>query len=532
LAFLCVFALTWAQSILMATTPSPTDALTRRELLKTAAAAGIAGALAPLAGWAQTTPGPAHDGIIARENRKPGTTDWQLTFVRSQDHRSKLIEGYCSHTSVRAGEPIDLFISADPATDVHIDVYRMGYYGGKGGRHITRLGPFAVTPQPLPPVGQRRLRECAWARTTRLTIPNDWVSGVYLGKLSCSGHRYQSYVIFVVRDDRKADLLFQTSDTTWQAYNKWPDAWSLYDSDAPRRPWGPDTQVSYDRPYGKYPQVVDNILSQGSGEFLLFEYPLCFWLEQHGYDVTYWSNIDTHVDPKGLARVKGFLSVGHDEYWSLEMYEHVKAAIRDGVNVAFLCGNSVHGVIPLDLRNAAGRAGRVFYRQGLFGGPNVGASTGTAGVPPTAWERHGPPEEMLMGARSMDPANGSASWTATQASHWMFEGTGMKNGDEIPGLVGWEFHGAPGDIPGLEVLATGPTMKGNGEQTTYAATIYPGPKGNWVFNAATIYWSIGLSQPPGFVLPYAHFGRPHGTDERVQRITENFLRRCGIRAGT
>jgi hypothetical protein len=62
----------------------------------------------------------------------------------------------------------------------------------------------------------------------------DWFSAVYLGKLSCGGHRYQSYVIFIVRDDREADLLFQCRDTTGQAYNKGPDSFSLYDSDPPR----------------------------------------------------------------------------------------------------------------------------------------------------------------------------------------------------------------------------------------------------------------------------------------------------------
>jgi hypothetical protein len=505
----------------------PASSFTRRELLKTAAAVSAAGALGPVLGAAE----PAREGIIARENARPGTTDWQLTYIRSKDHRSEMIEGYCSHTSVRAGEAIDIFVSANPATDVTIDLYRLGYYGGKGGRHMTRLGPVAVKPQPTPAVGERRLRECQWERAARLTIPREWVSGVYLGKLSCAGHRYQSYVIFVVRDDRRADLLFQTSDTTWQAYNKWPDAFSLYDSDPPRRPWGPDTMVSYDRPYGKYPQVVDNILSQGSGEFLLFEYPLCYWLEQHGYDVTYCANLDTHADPKGLARVRCFLSVGHDEYWSLEMYDHVKAAIQNGLNVAFLCGNSVHGVIPLNLENSAGRSGRVFYRQGLFGGTSAGAASANASVPASSWEKHGPPEELLMGGRSMEPPNGSGNWTATNSRHWIFAGTGMKDGDSIPGLVGWEFHGAPGAIPGLEVIAHGETIKGGGEKTTYSATVYPGPKGNWVFNAATIYWSIGLSQPPGFVLPYSHFGRPHGVDERVQRITANFLAKCGIRGG-
>jgi hypothetical protein len=499
------------------TTPHP---ISRRSLLKGVAGAGLASAVTPLAVGAESRP---RDGVIARENSRPGTTDWQLTFIKSRDYRSEMIEGYCSHTSVRAGGELDIFVSANPETEVTIDFYRMGYYGGKGGRHVSRLGPFTALPQPTPPIGERRVRECRWTRTTRLKIPPDWVSGVYLGKLSCAAHRYQSYVVFVVRDDRKADLLFQTSDTTWQAYNKWPNEFSLYDSDPPRRPWGPDTMVSYDRPYGKYPQVVDNILSQGSGSFLLWEFPLCYWLEQHGYDVTYWSNLDTHADRSGLDRVKCFLSVGHDEYWSLEMYDHVKSAIQGGLSAAFLCGNSVSGVIPLNLKNPDGRTTRRFYRMGRFGGTSA-SSDPTAGK----WEKDGPPEELLIGAKTMTPANGSANWTATNAEHWLFAGTGMKNGDFIPGLVGWEFHGAPGAIPGLEVLATGETTKSSGEKTTYAATIYPGPKGNWVFNAATIYWSIGLSQPPGFILPYSHSGRPHGVDERVQKMTTNFLQRCGI----
>jgi len=71
-------------------------------------------------------------------------------------------------------------------------------------------------------------------------------------------------------------------------------------------------------------------------------------------------------------------------------------------------------------------------------------------------------------------------------------------------------------------------MKADGARSTYAATVYPGPANNWVFNAATIFWSMGLSQPPGLIPPYSHLGRPHGPDERVQRITTNFLRRCRV----
>ena len=80
--------------------------------------------------------------------------------------------------------------------EVSVNIYRMGYYGGKGGRHIMSLGPFTVKPQPTPPVEEHRLRECQWERTVSLKIPGDWVSGVYLGKLSCKEHRYESYIIF------------------------------------------------------------------------------------------------------------------------------------------------------------------------------------------------------------------------------------------------------------------------------------------------------------------------------------------------
>jgi len=112
---------------------------TRRRLLKSAALIGFGGALIPLPGL-YVNKREKKGGLIESENKKPGTTDWQLTFVNSINYRSVMIEGYCSQTSVKAGDSIDIFLSADPPTDVSIDIYRMGYYGGKGGRHITRLG--------------------------------------------------------------------------------------------------------------------------------------------------------------------------------------------------------------------------------------------------------------------------------------------------------------------------------------------------------------------------------------------------------
>ena len=136
-----------------------------------------------------------------------------------------------------------------------------------------------------------------------------------------------------------------------------------------------------------------------------------------------------------------------------------------------------------------------------------------------------PNEATLIGAQTVTPFNGSGDWIVTKPDHWIFAGTGMKKGDRIEGLVGWEFHGEPADIPGLEVVAEGPTWTGGDEVSHYTATTYPGPKGNLVFNASTIFWAQGLSQPPGHMPPISHHGRPHGPDQRVQRITKNVFER-------
>jgi hypothetical protein len=504
-----------------------TNKLNRRELLQGAMAAGIASGLPLLqvpAALASLAPKPAA-GALAKENTLAGAPDWQLTYSRidpATQYRSPWIEGYVSHASLRAGETLDLMVSTRPAAPFKVDIYRLGYYQGHGARLVQSLGPLDGVEQPDPEIGENRLRECRWAPTAQIKIPADWASGVYLGKLSLAAERrYQSYIVFIVRDDRQADIVFQCSDNTWQAYNRWPDNYSLYDDGT--RPWNliPGVNVSFDRPYGKYCQVVDAPLSLGSGEFLLWEFPLAYWLEQHGYDVTYVSNTDVHADAACLTRGKLMLSVGHDEYWSLEQYEHVKQAIEAGVSVAFLSGNTCCFVAPYS-PSSSGTPNRIITRAGRYGGVSE-AEKATMGPFPM----EGPNEALLIGARTISPFNGSGDWIVTDDSHWLFAETGMKNGDRIPGLVGWEFHGDPAAIEGLKIVAAGETVNGGGQSAHWTSTIYPGPKGNWVFNASTIYWSQGLSRPPGHTTPYAHFGRPHGPDERVQQITRNFLAKCG-----
>ncbi len=469
-------------------------------------------------------------GPLAAENAKEGALDWQLTRVRvdGDGFRSPWIEGYCSRQSVLAGETVDIMVSTNPPRKFTTEFFRMGYYGGRGARKMHELPPLQGKTQAVPTPGEKNLHECHWDSSASIEIPADWVSGVYLGRLSTIPERedepyWQSYVVFIVRDERPADILFQCSDNTWQAYNRWPNNYSIYTH--PKGNQGPWADVSFDRPYAREAQhqgVVNDPLTVGAGEFLPFEFPLAYWLEEQGYDVSYCSNSDLMTPERGI-KCRAFISVGHDEYWDIRQFRSVEKMRDAGVSLLFLSGNAVCWVSPMRA-SATGSENRIIFRGGPYGAENDYAQDRQKNHGP--FPEHGPDEGLLMGVRNVEPVNGGGDWICTKPEHWIFAGTGMKKGDRIPGLIGWEYHGQPADIPGLEVVGAGTAWVGGVRPQQWTATVHPGPKGNIVFNASSIFWAQGLSSPPGHVLPWSHWSRPHGPDPRVQRITANVLRRA------
>lgn len=515
----------------------------RRDVLKGAAAAGVT-----LAAGSYATPpllAASQSDLIRKENEKPGTRDWQLTKTRQlpgkinkilPNGRCPWVEGYCSANSVRAGEKLQVMVSTNPVASFKLEIFRTGYYNGDGGRLMRTFDSIEGQTQPDPPVGENYVRECNWEPSVEFEIPEDWLSGVYLGKLTAEKENLQSYVIFIVRDDRPCDLLFQCSDLTWSAYNRWPADYSIY------TPHGkgysstgvPSGTVSFDRPYGLFTHPVNRLKkSGGSGEFLPWEFPLSFWMEQHGYDVSYISNIDTHADPEGLLRAKGFISVGHDEYWTQDMYQNVLNAREQGVSLAFFGGNSVLCVVPL-LPSQDGTPYRGSRREGWF-------MPVPDKIPEAVKQRllnrsdfelnMGPDGAQLMGGRldkdqETGRGMGVGDWTCALPEHWLFADTGMKKGDSVKGLLGWEWHGAPAmNLPGMNIVAEGDATINGKTVGQYSATLYDGPKDNVVFNAATIWWANGLSSPPGHVNPSRHGVAQQGPDERVQQITHNLFQR-------
>ena len=362
--------------------------------------------------------------LIVRENKLPGTTDWLIEVAFDScdlpDHRHcrrPQIEGYCSHTSISRGDTIDFHISTKPASGFMIDIYRMGYYQGKGGTLKMSIGPLQGTEEPDPVIDSLdNFFECEWDITHRLVIPDNWLSGVYLCKMTTIPDKYQAYMIFIVKDDRKADFIFQCSDLTWQSYNKWPAWHSLYDErNLPIMP-----RCSFNRPYTIFVNGLPmrrigrrygfEGLTNGSGEFLLWEFPLSYWMEQKGFDMTYISNIDVHVNSVELLRAKAFLSVGHDEYWTIEMADNVCKARDSGVNILFIGGNSISGTVFL---NPA--TDKTPYR--------TVDNFRTMGKVPRIPEGRRVNAREIMGVASHGV--GFGSFVCREPSHWFFAGTGM-----------------------------------------------------------------------------------------------------------
>jgi hypothetical protein len=170
-----------------------------------------------------------------------------------------------------------------------------------------------------------------WEESASWAVPSNATSGVYLAKLVRDDTAGASHVIFIVRDDTGgSDILFQTSDTTWQAYNSYGGS-SLYTGIA--------SKVSYNRPFNTRGQ--HDVYASVSSWFFTSEYPMVRWLEENGYDVNYFTGVDTDRMGTRILSHKVFLCVGHDEYWSANQRANVKAARAAGVHLAFFSGNEM-----------------------------------------------------------------------------------------------------------------------------------------------------------------------------------------------
>jgi hypothetical protein len=445
---------------------------------------------------------PANANPIYLENQKPGTTNWRINYqVKAEDE----IAGFATATSVNQGDSLPIKVSlAQPGTFT-VDVYRLGYYAGTGGRLMLSSGSLSGITQPaftLIDANTRLYEAINWSTSYTIPIGNDWTSGLYVAKLTDQGSGKQAYIWFVVRDDsRNSDILFQSSFNTFLAYSYTGDVnarHSLYafnSTDGQRA-----FKVSYDRPFA---QTI-----YGSGEFntlFRWEYNMVRWLESQGYDVNYVTNVDVHANPQLLLNHKIFLSVGHDEYWSKEGRDNVEAA-RDSsqkVNLGFFSANSCFWRVRFE-NSSTGVANRVTgcYKENWAQDPSGSTE------PTNKWRspQNNRPENSLLGVMYtayISDLYGGFDFVVANSNHPYYAHTNLNNGDTLTQLVGFEWDAVVNNgqtPPGLVMLGQSPVTPlvidedvppGTNTQISNAVH-YVANSGAKVFSTGSIQWLWAL----------------------------------------
>jgi hypothetical protein len=496
---------------------------------------------------------------VACENEKAGSAPsaWQVN-----GSGDSTIQGYATSMSVNKGATIRFKVKTT-ASNYHIDIYRLGYYQGNGARlQQSNVRPTASLPQSQPNCltdSATGLIDCGnWGVSASWTAPSTSVSGVYIAKLIRDDNGGASQIPFVVRDDAaSSDMLVRTSDSTWQAYNKYGGN-SLYSCTSPCPPGNPEGykgafSVSYNRPF-------DGTITQDNGRSYLFyaEYQMIRFLERNGYDASYTSQGDVAANAGLLLNHKVIISSGHDEYWSGQERANVEAARDAGVSLAFFSGNEVYWKTRWQSSSADGTTTQyrtlTTYKDTHFNAPtDPVAWTGTWRDPRFAAVGDSKPENSLTGQLFIiNSGSSDITVPSTYKNMRLWRNTAvasLANGQSrtlAPGnqTLGYEwdldvdngfrprgtFRLSSTTVSGVESFTDFGTFTKQGTTQTHNLTEYKAPSGALVFGAGTVQWAWGLDDTNA----WNNNGPPAGAtpDPVMQQATVNLFADMGVPATT
>jgi Domain of unknown function (DUF4082)/Fibronectin type III domain/Bacterial Ig domain len=503
---------------------------------------------------------------IVCENQLPGDapSDWQINGAGDST-----IQGFATSMSVNAGQT-ESFKIKTPSTKYHIDILRLGYYGGDGARKIvSSMLPTATLPQTQPACNTDAttgLIDCGnWSVSASWTVPSTAVSGVYIAHLVRDDSQDpggDSQIMFVVRNDAShSGALVATSDATWEAYNDYGGN-SLYSCTVACPSGNP---LAYKAAYAvSYNRPNDGALNTdgGASNFYYAEYQMVRWMEENGYDVSYTSDsqLDSASGAALIANHKLFISSGHDEYWSAGEYQNLKAALTSGVNEAYFSGNEMFWKTRW-ANDASGTPYRtlISYKETHFNAPtdpqDPGTWTGAWGDP-----RFSPPADGGIPANALTGQEfvvnqGTADITVPYQYHslrfWRNTGVAkLTSGQTLTlapgtGTLGYEWDVEPDNgfqppgefqlssttVSGLQTFTDyGSTVIGpgaGGGTETHHLTLYKAPSGALVFGAGTVQWSWGLDNTnawENFITDPS--GNP--PDKNIEQATVNLFADMGV----
>ena len=532
---------------------------------------------------------------IALENQKPGTAEsyWNVS-------QSEFIEGFTTQMSVNAGATVDFKINVagvqSDSLPYIVEIFRLGYYGGDGATLVTSFtnADGTVQPDALYDASLGLVDAGNWSITDSWSVPTDAVSGVYLARLQrvdANGDAIAdavNQIPFIVRNDgAAADIVLQTSDTTWQAYNAWggnnsqlgasfyQDASGLINHDPVADPGLGQQDRAYALSYNR-PFLTTDSPYGGAHDYLFgADFAAIYWLEQNGYDVTYISGVDADrlgtswfEDEQGNILRDAYISVGHDEYWSGNQRANVEAARDAGVNLLFWSGNEVYWRTRYeDSIDGSADAYRtlVSYKETWANGTIDALTANYANIDPSnewtgtwrdlrfvdAVDSNGnliafgaEPETSLTG--QLFAPDGTLEFGGsldipleyTDLRYW--RDTSVENSSGVfnlaPGIIGYEWDVVPNDEyrPAGLIKLSETTIPWSGivydqgnrevpDTATHNFTLYRAESGALVFAAGTTFYTWGLSD--------RHESSPYGAnieDPILQQFTVNLFADMGI----
>jgi hypothetical protein len=388
---------------------------------------------------------------------------------------------------------VTLYVRAVPAGTVRVEALRVGYYGDAGAR-LVWSGVVQAGRQPKPRTVSSavagsggltgsRMVVAPWHPTTVVQTAG-WPEGDYLLRLDLVRHgaaKASRLVPLTVRSaDARGRVLLVAGAMTWQAYNAWGGR-SLYTGDHSFA--GRSYAVSFDRPYDDF---------FGAGRFPPFDAPVVRLAEKDGLPLAWATDYDLAQHPELAAGAAAIVIGGHAEYWTAPMWEAVRAAVARGTNLADFGANTAYW--------------RVRLADPVQGADRVIVGTKDAALDPLARSDpsgatarfrdppHPRAEEDLTGMR-YDCFPADAPWTVTEPQWWGYAGTGVRQGQQLAGLVGPEsdrvYPAADRPRP-MTVVGYSRFDCGPGRPSAQTGVYWVAPSGAGVFAAGTMRWACAM----------------------------------------
>ncbi|MDR6636978.1 N,N-dimethylformamidase beta subunit family domain-containing protein [Paenarthrobacter nitroguajacolicus] len=348
-----------------------------------------------------------------------------------------------------------------------------------GSRPVTVYERHGIPGQVQTTLPEPYERGCGWEDTLKFELGRDWEPGFYLVILTASadGRAKEHEGFFIVRPDSPSDvdfLLLHTTSTLL-AYNDWGGGNHYrgredgHQNDVPspfsssqrplargmlRKPEGAPRNIHTDTPgpgwiprHEAYEWAWHNGYSRHHADagWATYERPFTVWAEQQGYTVGHTTQSRLHRNAAELDGYECVVIVGHDEYWTWEMRDHVDAFVDQGGRLARFAGNYVWQV-----RLDGNATTQTCYKM-PFADPYIETDIRRV-TTMWDWEPIGRPGAETMGLSGVAGSYiryGSASprasggFTVYRPEHWALEGTDLYYGDV--------FGGAPICIAAFEV---------------------------------------------------------------------------------